>query len=227
MVLVCQTAEISALEPVSGVQQRPVKLVVHVQPLTSCCYKWVRGKHPPGVSNWDQTSMAHLRAPMDTDIDAAWELVHLLAGASAFPSRILRQCPWSSGWGLGSESERVARLWRRHMQAGARKTCEDDCRADAILEGISRILSENSMAAIAKWKDDMKNRCLAARWVKSRSIVGVDLQHHVNWADEDHFEQCFASALLVPRATHLATAKELATRWNTGVDELWMRFFTL
>ena len=48
----------------------------------------------------------------------------------------------------------------------------------------------------------------------------VDLQHHVNWADDDHFEQCLASVPLVPRATHLATAKELATRWNTGVDEL-------
>ena len=66
----------------------------------------------------------------------------------------------------------------------------------------------------------MKNRGLAARWVKSRSIVGVDLQHHVNWTDEDHFEQCLASVPLVRRATHMATAKELATRWNTGVDEL-------
>ena len=37
---------------------------------------------------------------------------------------------------------------------------------------------------------------------------------------QDHFEQCRASVLLVPRATHLATAKELATRWNTGVDLL-------
>ena len=78
------------------------------------------------------------------------------------------------------KSERVARLWRRHREAGARKTGEDDCRADVILEEISRILSENSKAAIAKWRDDMKNRGLAARWVKSRSIVGVDLQHHVN-----------------------------------------------
>ena len=66
----------------------------------------------------------------------------------------------------------------------------------------------------------MKNRGLAGRWVKSRSIVGVDLQHHVNWADEDHFEQCLASVPLVPRATHWATTKGLATRWNTGVDEL-------
>ena len=96
---------------------------------------------------------------------------------------------------------------------------EDDCGADAILEEISRILSENSKAAIAMWKDDMKNRGLAARWVKSRSIVGVDLQHHVNLADEDHFEQCPASVPLVPRATHLAPAKELATRWNTGVGQ--------
>ena len=41
----CGLATISALEPVSGVQHRPVKLVIHGQPLTSCCYKWVRGKH--------------------------------------------------------------------------------------------------------------------------------------------------------------------------------------
>ena len=33
----------------------------------------------------------------------------------------------------------------------------------------------------------MKNCGLGARWVKSRSIVGCDLQHHVNCADEDHF----------------------------------------
>ena len=85
---------------------------------------------------------------------------------------------------------------------------------------MSRILSESSKAAVSKWKDDMKNRGLAARWVKNRSIVGVDLQHHVNWADDDHFEQCLASVPLLPRAAHLATAKELATRWNTGVDEL-------
>ena len=80
----------------------------------------------------------------------------------------------------------MARLRRRHRQARARKTGDDDCGADAILEDISRILSENSKLAIAKWRDDMKNG-LAARWVKSRSIVGVDLQHHVNWASEDHF----------------------------------------
>ena len=42
----------------------------------------------------------------------------------------------------------------------------------------------------------------------------------MNWANEDHFEQCFASVRLVPRATHLATAKELATRWNFEVDEM-------
>ena len=42
----------------------------------------------------------------------------------------------------------------------------------------------------------------------------------MNWADEDHFEQCLASVPLVPRAIHLAIAKELATRWNAGVDEL-------
>ena len=114
----------------------------------------------------------------------------------------------------------MARLWRSHRQARARKTGEDDCGVDAILEEISRILSDNSKLAIAKWRDDMKNRGLAARWVKRRSTVGVDLQHHVNWADENHFEQCLASVPLVPRTTHLATDKELATRWNTGVDEL-------
>ena len=108
-----------------------------------------------------------------------------------------------------------------------------------MLEEISRILSENSKLAIAKWRDDMKNRGLAARWVKSRSMVVVDLQPHVNWADEDHFEQCFASVPLVPRATHLATAKELRQdgilelmSW-TGIclvcncRELWMRLVTL
>ena len=42
----------------------------------------------------------------------------------------------------------------------------------------------------------------------------------MKWAEEDHFEQCLASVPLVPRATHLATAEELATKWNTGVDEL-------
>ena len=83
--------------------------------------------------------MAHLRGLMDTDIDAAWKFWHLLAGGSAFPSRILRQCPWSSGWGSGSKSERVARLWRGHRQARAHKTGVDDCRADAIQEEISRI----------------------------------------------------------------------------------------
>ena len=163
--------------------------------------------------------MAHLRELMDADIDAAWKFWHLLAGGSAFPSRILRQSLWSPGWGSGSESERVARLWRRH-RARARKTGDDDCGADAILKEIHRIYSENSKLAVAKWRDDMRNRGLASRWVRSRSIVGVDLQHHVNWTDEDHFEQCLASVPLVPRATHLATAKELATRWNTGVDEL-------
>ena len=90
-------ATISVLEPVSGVQHRPVKLVVHVQPLTSWCCKWVRGKHLPGVSNGDQSSMAHLRQLMVSDIDAAWKLWNLSAGGSAFPSRILRECPWSSG----------------------------------------------------------------------------------------------------------------------------------
>ena len=106
-------ATISALE---GVQHRPVKLVIHVQPLTSCCYKWVRGNHSLGISYWDQSSMAHLHELMETDIDAARKLWHLLAGGSAFPSRIVRQCPWSSCWGSGSESERVARL--AQAQAG-------------------------------------------------------------------------------------------------------------
>ena len=103
--------------------------------------------------------MAHLRELMDTDVGAAWKFWHPLA----FPSRILRHCPWSSGWGSGSERERVTRLWRRHRQAKARMTGEDDCRADAMLEEISCILSENSKAAIVKWKDDLKNRGLDAR----------------------------------------------------------------
>ena len=47
-----ELAEISALEPVSDVQHRPVRLVIHDEPLTSRCYKWVRGKHSLGVSNW-------------------------------------------------------------------------------------------------------------------------------------------------------------------------------
>ena len=94
-----------------GCNTGPVTLVIHVKPLTSCCYKWVRGKHFPGVSKWDQSSVARLRELMDTDTDAAWKFWHSLAGGSVFPSRILRQCPWSSGWGSGSESERVARLW--------------------------------------------------------------------------------------------------------------------
>ena len=81
----CGLATISALEPVSGAQHRPVKLLIHVQPLTSCCYKWVRGKHLPGVLYWDQSSMAHLRELMVTDIDAAWKLRHLLAGSSCLP----------------------------------------------------------------------------------------------------------------------------------------------
>ena len=165
--------------------------------------------------------MAHLRERNGNRHRCCLEILALVGWRFCLPFAYPAPMPVVfSGWGSGSESERVARLWRRHRQARARKTGEDDCRADAILEEISRILSENSKLAIAKWRDDMKNRGLAARWVKSRSIVGVDLQHHVNWADEDHFEQCLASVPLVPRATHLATAKELATRWNTGVDEL-------
>ena len=164
--------------------------------------------------------MARLRELMEADIDAAWKFWHLLAGRFCLPFTYPASMPLVF-CGSGSESERLARLWRRHIgRARARKTGDDDCGADAILEEISRILSENYKLAIAKWRDGMKNRGLAARWVKSRSIVGLDLQHHVNWADEDHFEQCLASVPLVPRATHLATAKELATRWNTGVDEL-------
>ena len=83
------------------------------------------------------------------------------------------------------------------VDTGTRKTGEDDCTADAVLEEISHILSENSKAAVAKWKDDMKNRGLASRWVKRRSIVGVDLRHRVNWADEDHSlsaMSCFCAA---------------------------------
>ena len=57
--------------------------------------------------------------------------------------------------------------------------------------------------AIAKWKDVMKDCGLAAHWVKSISIVGVDLQHNVNWADVNRFEQCLASGPLVPRALEL------------------------
>ena len=63
----CGLATISALEPVAGVQHRPVKLVVHVQPLTPCCNRWVRGTHSPGISNWDQSLMAHLRELMETE----------------------------------------------------------------------------------------------------------------------------------------------------------------
>ena len=155
--------------------------------------------------------MAHLRELMETDFDAAWKLWHLLAGESAFPSRI---CVNARGLMVGDRGPKAS-VWpdcgvcigRPERARQARTT-----RADAILEKTSRILSENSTAAIAKWRENMKSRGLAARWAKSRSIVGVDLQHHVNWADENHFEQCLASVPLVPRATHLATAKELATR---------------
>ena len=42
----------------------------------------------------------------------------------------------------GPKPERVARLWRRQRQARAPKTGECDCRAGAILEEISCMLSE-------------------------------------------------------------------------------------
>ena len=181
-------ATICALEPVSGAQHRPVKLVVHVQPLTSCCYKWFRGKHfLVGFQPSLHVSCVNARG--------------LLVGDRGPNASVWSDCGGGIGWPDHARKARTSaelmRSWRRFLT-----------------------FSENSKAAIAKWKGDMKKGGLAARWVKSRSIVGVDLQHHVNWADEDHFEQCIASVPLVPRATHLATAKELVTRWNTGVDEL-------
>ena len=114
MVLVCQTfrglATISALEPVSGVQHRPVKLVVHVQPLTSCCYKWVRSKHFPGISNLDLSSMAHLRELMETDIDAAWKLWHLLVWGLGFRKGACALTLAQASAGQSTQDRR-GRLW--------------------------------------------------------------------------------------------------------------------
>ena len=92
-------ATIPALWPVSGVQHRPVKLVIHVQPLTS----YVRGKHFSGSqlgikARWNRTS----KLPGNSGT--------CCLGGSHSPARILRQCPWSSGWASDFESERVARL---------------------------------------------------------------------------------------------------------------------
>ena len=126
----CGLATISALEPVSGAQHRPVKLVVHVQPLTSCCYKWVRGKHSPGVSNWDQSSVAHLRELMETDSDAAWKLLPslhvscvnarvLLVGDRGPKASVWSDCGGSIGRPEHARQARTSvelmRSWRRFL----------------------------------------------------------------------------------------------------------------
>ena len=112
MVLVCETVSMVWRQSrhwsqVSGVQHRPVKLVIHVQRLTSCCYKWVRGKHLPDVSNWDQSSMDHLRELVETDIDAARELWHLPAGV--LPSLHV-SCDSAHGLQVGDRVPKVS-MW--------------------------------------------------------------------------------------------------------------------
>ena len=77
-------ATISALEPESGVQHRPVKLVIHVKPLTSCCFKW-ENIALAGLK-LDQSSMAHLRELIDTDIDASLETLAPVCYGFCFPS---------------------------------------------------------------------------------------------------------------------------------------------
>ena len=77
MALVCRTvsvgvATISALEPVSGVQHRPVKLVGSCSASHFLLKMGSRQAFSWGLKKRDQSSMAHLRELMVTDIGAAW-----------------------------------------------------------------------------------------------------------------------------------------------------------
>ena len=89
MVLVCQIDSQSclALEPVPSGVQGPAcdSCVVHVQPLISCCYKWVRGQTFPynlklGSKHRWLTSVSLVR-----NQHAAWKLWQLPSGGSELP----------------------------------------------------------------------------------------------------------------------------------------------
>ena len=129
-------ATIYAMKPVSGVQHRPVKLVIHA----SLSLRGVT----LGFTCW---------------LGVLPSLHVSCVSAHGLP-----------GWGSGSESERVARLWRRHRQARARKTGENDCRADAILEEISHILSGKLQGGYRQME-----RCHEKPW--SRCSLGQEPIH--------------------------------------------------
>jgi len=203
-----------------GIQHRGVSLRLDLEPLTHDTYRWCKPAPVAGAGLWDEASENFFHKLLDEDLDGAWQLWHSMAGGNPRPSTLSRSSPWAAGWSVGADDSEVARLWRRYRQAAARRTAHGDVRAQACLDDIAQLIQQNTSIRLENWRQDMKMRGPASRWVKRRCQPRVELQATVNWspADEDvPDEDRLADIALDPAVQQAATAAELAVRWNVGI----------
>ena len=211
--------QVNGLDPLEGVQHRPVSIHLAVEPVTSLSFRWNCSRPVPGWDMWDPAAVDFFRSLISSDYQGAWRLWHTLAGGASSPSKIASHGPWTAGWAVGADSSELAVLWRRCRQALALRTQWGDDRAEALLVQISELIDRNTATRRDSWRADMQDRSKAARWVKHRATPESDLQLSAEWEpSEDGGAMVSLGAVPVSAEdVQEATANELAGRWNAGI----------
>ena len=193
------TASATALDPLPGVQHRPVVVEIGFAPDFHYAYRWT-STEPVCMGPWSQQAKDSFNAALIDDIDAAWRIWQDASGACH--STIVQQ-PSQGAWSAGHRASELGGLWKtfRRQQHDGRVGA-----ASQTLSYISSLIDDANQVRLHNWKQRMLTRGGAASWVKNR-LKGNKPPVLPKFGDA-----CFSSAELARQIGH-----DLANRWNSGI----------
>ena len=162
-----------------------------------------RWKVTPGVplGDWSTEQWDLFRNALSDDagVDHAWELwrQYVGCGTSVFQAAPLNGA-WSCG-ARGAELDKLFKIRRKQLYRG------DHAAAAHTLDLISTIIDDGREGRLQSWRDAVRTRCGAARWVKAKMS---QLSEAVS--------PTLATVTFCANDVANRLAPELAERWNTA-----------